>query len=607
MYKLFFLGYMLFVGFQVSGQSYGWTELFHTGGVNWDKIEDMAVDDNFNILVAGSFMNSVTINETHISKGGSDGLFIKTDSTGKVQWSKTIGGKLNDYYSQVRFVKKNQFVFAGCIDHENDSLIQSFVVGLCNEKGQAIHQVSFESGKGIQIFDIIVDKQQNIYISGAFAGFIKQGKNIISSGNQQNSFCVKLNQKLELKWFKLLNVGAKNEIGKLLIEKDVLTIIGKYNQITFQGITEKQESIIYLQALSTKGDSLFTKEIAQGYSIQNMSVCTDNYGKINVFFDFSDHLQIGSKYIQAVGQSDCGLINMSFSGVVNWDVHISGEGINTVSDIIATKDGLMLCGTFSKDMYVAQKVLSAQPYFYNTFLININHIGVVSQLSSFQTKNEFYPRRLIALPNDKLLIAASFKQTILFENSTIESIGEEDIVIAKLSPCEEEIDQQIDTLEWQGKTMVLNGGLGYKVYNWNQGIAWSQNFSATDTGVYTLDLIENSGCALHRAFVIVDEIPNLLEEENIEEKYTDLLAEEDIIIYPIPATDIVNWTILNKNITGLEVELIDELGKTYQLDIYKNYDANTSKAIQLNTLPKGRYYIRYYQGSSIFSKTIILN
>jgi hypothetical protein len=65
-------------------------------------------------FILGGYSNSNTgVNKTENSRGGYDYWIVKTDSLGKVQWDKTIGGNADDKITAVYEVDSNRYVVAG--------------------------------------------------------------------------------------------------------------------------------------------------------------------------------------------------------------------------------------------------------------------------------------------------------------------------------------------------------------------------------------------------------------------------------------------------------------------------------------------------------------
>ena len=65
-------------------------------------------------FILGGYSNSKTgVNKTENSRGGYDYWIVKTDSLGRVQWDKTIGGNADDKLTAVYEVDSNRYVVAG--------------------------------------------------------------------------------------------------------------------------------------------------------------------------------------------------------------------------------------------------------------------------------------------------------------------------------------------------------------------------------------------------------------------------------------------------------------------------------------------------------------
>ncbi len=117
MNKAFLLLLLLFHVFILNAQSLKW--LASDGGsAGSPQIRDLATDQQGNIYGVGSFSNAaITVNGNSISSvGGFDAFLVKCNSSGVLQWVKTIGGTGTDAGLQVETDAQNKVyvsVFTG--------------------------------------------------------------------------------------------------------------------------------------------------------------------------------------------------------------------------------------------------------------------------------------------------------------------------------------------------------------------------------------------------------------------------------------------------------------------------------------------------------------
>jgi hypothetical protein len=92
------------------------------GNIQWDKTISGIYDDNLESLqqttdggyiLSGHSYSSAAFDKTEDSRGGYDYWVVKTNSRGRVQWDKTIGGISSELSPVIREIKKNTYVVGG--------------------------------------------------------------------------------------------------------------------------------------------------------------------------------------------------------------------------------------------------------------------------------------------------------------------------------------------------------------------------------------------------------------------------------------------------------------------------------------------------------------
>jgi len=113
----------VFVTKLLADGSYGWTQTF--GGGNSDRGGGVATDSAGNVLVTGSFHNSVDFDPgpglvLHTSNGGYDIFLSKLSGEGSHLWTRTMGGKASDHGFAVTVDPDGNPVITGTFWHTVD-------------------------------------------------------------------------------------------------------------------------------------------------------------------------------------------------------------------------------------------------------------------------------------------------------------------------------------------------------------------------------------------------------------------------------------------------------------------------------------------------------
>ncbi|MBI4703227.1 MAG: hypothetical protein HY744_19090 [Deltaproteobacteria bacterium] len=90
-----------------------WSERF--GGPGFDGGTALALDDAGNVLLAGSFEDTIDLGGGKIESAGQDGAFVvKLDLDGKYLWSRRFGGSGSDGFNSVAVNAAGDLLLSGC-------------------------------------------------------------------------------------------------------------------------------------------------------------------------------------------------------------------------------------------------------------------------------------------------------------------------------------------------------------------------------------------------------------------------------------------------------------------------------------------------------------
>lgn len=83
------------------------------GGALGDYLVSMQQTKDKGFILGGYSASNIGNDKTENSKGGNDFWIVKTDSLGRVQWDKTIGGSGDDKLAGIYELDSNQYIMAG--------------------------------------------------------------------------------------------------------------------------------------------------------------------------------------------------------------------------------------------------------------------------------------------------------------------------------------------------------------------------------------------------------------------------------------------------------------------------------------------------------------
>ena len=202
-----------------------WVNTF--GGASNETIGGQEIDNLNYIVVTGGFIDAMSV---PLGGGGTSNLTAtggaSTDvyvakmvlNTGWINWAKSFGGTSIDYGVDLTIKANKNIVLVGSFRNTIDAdpgsgsfslsaqnNADAFIVEL-DDFGVFVDAHSFRNLDNIEAYEVTLDVNENIYVSGAFKLTTdfdpKVGVTNITSNGDQDCFVVKLNSAKDLVWAK---------------------------------------------------------------------------------------------------------------------------------------------------------------------------------------------------------------------------------------------------------------------------------------------------------------------------------------------------------------------------------------------------------------------
>jgi uncharacterized delta-60 repeat protein len=263
------------------------------GGSGTDEAKAVAVDSSDNIIIAG--------NTSSDGQGGHDVLIAKFDSSGTLQWDRTLGDSSNDYAQGVAIDSSDNIIIAG---HGYFGGSWTGFVAKYNSSGVIQWQKKINTGSSDYIRKCAVDSSDNIIVVGATSG---------TGAGSNDGLIVKYNSSGTVQWKRLLGGSSSEVFYAVEVDSSDNIFVGGYTASDGAGnydfLMAKYNSSGVLQFDKTLGGS--NQEFSQG----------------GIAIDSSDNV-IFSFYTNSVGAGnyDAGIVKYNNSGVFQWDKILGGSG-----------------------------------------------------------------------------------------------------------------------------------------------------------------------------------------------------------------------------------------------------------------------------------------
>ena len=229
-----------------------WVETF--GGPNNESIGGQEINSSDELIITGGFDDhmSVDVNGTSVAvlaESGLDVFFLQMNlATGNIDWINAIGGTGPDSGSGVVVKANDNFLITGRYrnimdvdpDASNFSLSSnggnSVFLLEYDDQGDFVNGFSFDSNSDMESYDIELDNNENIYLTGYFKATVdfdlKAAVSDIVSNGEQDCYIVKLTPTKDLVWAKTFGgTEIDQSFGVEVASNGDVYNVGRYSDV----------------------------------------------------------------------------------------------------------------------------------------------------------------------------------------------------------------------------------------------------------------------------------------------------------------------------------------------------------------------------------------
>ena len=353
------------------------------GGNNDDEINTVVYTNDGGFIVGGDFPSSSIELENGISYTGG-GMAIKYNEAGDIEWTTKTYGEINSIVqtSDNGYVIGGKFSTGRYLDEKNYLTSKGYYDGMvvkCNETGE----IEWTQGIGGKNSDNIVSAFENVdgdYIVGGYFGSssIELGNNITLNNKGGNIIRLEKIECIDSAKVLMRSIGGSwyDDIGNILVTSDG----GYIAEGSFSSNVDLGDGTFFTGECIIKWNSLNKVEWVKQLSDVNCSVTeiveTNDGGYIVVGSFTSERINFGndiSLINKNKGYSDGMIIKYSKTGEVKWAKGIGGTSSDCITSITVASDGSYLIGG----------------YFCSETILIENEI-ILKNKSEFKSQNDLY-------------------------------------------------------------------------------------------------------------------------------------------------------------------------------------------------------------------------
>ena len=250
----------------------------------------IAVDSSENVYVAG----------VHQFNSGYDILIAKYNSSGDVQWQRTLGTSTFQYHGKVALDPSGNLYIGGYTQPSSSSGDVDFIVVKYNSSGTLQWQRTIGASSADYPGGIAVDGSGNVYVSGYLGTY--------------NIAIVKYNTSGTLQWQRTLS-GTNSDIAQgIAADSSGNTYIAAYTRSAGAG-----EQDFLIAKYDTNGNIQWQRTLGGTAQDLARTIAVDNSGNVYI----TGHTQNGPH-----GSNDVLIAKYNSSGTIQWQRTLGGTGVD---------------------------------------------------------------------------------------------------------------------------------------------------------------------------------------------------------------------------------------------------------------------------------------
>lgn len=333
-----------FDAFVVKLDSYGnfiWLNTF--GGLDWDEVLNLTLDQFDNIYISGNFAGQVDFDSgsgiNNISSQAYQDAFVqKLNSQGGHIWTKTYGGSFSDYAFVVKTDDFNNLYVGGqfyytvdfdpgtSIDMHTSTGADDYYIQKLDTNGNLLWVKTFGGTGNDKVYDMGFDDYGNLYAVGIFENLVDfdpdTSSNFVSSRGGYDVFIQKLDSNGNFVWVKTFGGIGNDYLHSLeLFSNNQIYLSGQFDSILIM-----DSSLIGSNLISNGGYDAFTIKLShcsnQSY-VQNIISCK-NYTWKNTGQTYFTSGTYFDSLVSADGCDSIFILNLNIIGTLDSITQVNG-------------------------------------------------------------------------------------------------------------------------------------------------------------------------------------------------------------------------------------------------------------------------------------------
>lgn len=348
-----FLSVVFFIAAVTNTHAQPFVQMERTLGANTtDLLQSAWLTKDGGQLIGGYSLSHNSGEKSQHSRGGFDYWIIKLDEQGKITWDRTLGGNSNDLLFCLQQTTDGGYIFGGYSlskksgeKSENSRGQHDYWIVKTDSHGRKEWDKTIGGNYG----DNLQSMQQTAdggYILGGFSNSNISGEKTENGRGWNDYWVVKISAEGKVQWDKTIGGDDNDYLQVIEQSSDGGYILGGYSSSNISGEkTEKSRGSFdyWVVKLNAAGKIEWDKTLG-GNGYDNLRCLKQTAGGGYIFGGYSPSGVSGEKTQKSRGGYDFWLIKLTSKGRIVWDRTIGGSADDFLKGIQLTTDGGYVLG-----------------------------------------------------------------------------------------------------------------------------------------------------------------------------------------------------------------------------------------------------------------------
>lgn len=483
---------------------YSWMKGY--GNSNSEYVSDVAVDNDGNIYVTGTFSGTLTIDgQSVVSAGSSDFYIMKMTPDGSLIWFKRGGSSAVEQANAIA-LDNNANVYVVGMSNDNTSFDgnafpsrgakDGFLLKLDTD-GDFQYVRTLGSYMDDNALDVVVDGANNVIVTGFFNSMLQIGPlSFFQNGRGgDDAFLVKFDTSGNVLW-SMTYASTLPDYGRRIacdVSNNVY-LAGEFKgtlNIGGSSLQSANDRDVYLAKLNSSGSAQWAVQLGTTGNDSVRSLAVSSAGIVYMAYKQESGNPIVAKYSSS--GTDAGTMTFAGGNVVLNDILCDTYGnvyyTGNFTGSVDFGDGQVTSSGSGSDYFIVR--------YGSDDVINMHLYGNQSSQNSLNALAIDYANNVVA--------GGSFSSSITINGDTETSNGQTDALVIKFERYMSFGQTNILSPDCDANNMGISvdvvGGETPLMYYWSNN-STSESLSGVSAGTYSLTVVDNAHCFITQSFVL---------------------------------------------------------------------------------------------------------